>query len=54
VESAELAKIPTNEVPVTEKKTADAIVHLITDLEELDDVVGVSTNADIEPELVGG
>lgn len=54
VESAELAKVPTNEVPVTEKKTADAIVNLITDLEELDDVITVSTNADIEPELVGG
>lgn len=54
VGSAELAKVPTNEIPVTEKKTADAIVGLITDLEELDDVVTVSTNADIEPELVGG
>lgn len=52
VGSAELAKVPTNEVPVTEKKIADAIVTLITDLEELDDVVTVSTNADIEPELV--
>lgn len=54
VQSAELAKVPTNEVPVTEKQTADAIVNLITDLEELDDVVSVSTNADIEPELVSG
>nr|MDP9211904.1 YebC/PmpR family DNA-binding transcriptional regulator [bacterium] len=52
--SAELAKIPTNEVPVADAKTAEAVVALVTDLESLDDVTAVSTNADINPELVGG
>lgn len=54
VASAELTKVPKSEVPVSDKKQADAVVALVTDLEDLDDAVSVSTNADIEPELVGG
>ncbi|HEY8108778.1 MAG TPA: YebC/PmpR family DNA-binding transcriptional regulator [Patescibacteria group bacterium] len=54
VQGAELAKVPKTEVPVTDAKTAEAVVSLVTDLESLDDVSDVSTNADIEPELVGG
>jgi YebC/PmpR family DNA-binding regulatory protein len=54
VDSAELSKVPTSSVPVTDRKQADAVVALVTDLESLDDVIGVSTNAEIEPELVGG
>lgn len=54
IASAELAKVAAAEVPVTDKKAADGIVALITELEDLDDVVAVSTNADIEPELIGG
>ena len=54
VQGAELAKVPKSEVPVNDRKTAEAVVALVTDLESLDDVSDVSTNADIEPELVGG
>lgn len=54
VASAELAKVPKSEVPVTDKRQADMVVALIGDLENLDDAISVSTNADIEPELVGG
>jgi YebC/PmpR family DNA-binding regulatory protein len=54
VTGAELAKVPKTEVPVTDAKTAEAVVSLVTELESLDDVSDVSTNADIEPELVGG
>lgn len=52
VETAELAKVAQANVPITEQPAANSIVKLITALEELDDVVAVSTNADIEPELV--
>ncbi|MDP3999961.1 MAG: YebC/PmpR family DNA-binding transcriptional regulator [bacterium] len=54
VQGAELAKVPKSEVPVNDRKTAESIVALVNDLESLDDVSDVSTNADIEPELVGG
>ncbi|MEX1113539.1 MAG: YebC/PmpR family DNA-binding transcriptional regulator, partial [Patescibacteria group bacterium] len=54
ISTAELAKVPTSEVPVVERKTAEAVVALVTDLESLDDVTAVFTNADIDPELVGG
>ncbi|MSU75964.1 YebC/PmpR family DNA-binding transcriptional regulator [Patescibacteria group bacterium] len=54
VASAELAKVPKSEIPVTDKSQAESIVKLIDDLENLTDTVSVSTNADIEPELVSG
>ncbi len=54
VASAELAKVAETTVPVADKKAADTVVSLVTELEELDDVLAVSTNAEIEPELVGG
>lgn len=54
VETAGLTRVAGQHLPVTDKKTADAVVSMITDLENLDDVLSVSTNADIEPELVGG
>lgn len=52
VESAELAKVASASIPVTDQATAASIVQLVRELEELDDVVAVSTNADIEPDLV--
>lgn len=54
VQGAELAKVPKSELPVSDPQTAEAVVALVTELESLDDVSDVSTNADIEPELVGG
>lgn len=54
VSSAELTQVANTQVPVTDRKSAETIVGLVTDLEDLDDVLSVSTNADIEPELVGG
>lgn len=54
VESAELAQVAVSSVPVTDKATANALVSLLTELEELDDIVSVSTNADIEPALIDG
>lgn len=52
VESAELVQVATRQLPVTDAAAARAVVNLLGELEELDDVVNVSTNADIEPELV--
>lgn len=53
VESAELTQVASQHLPVTEQKAAEAVVALMEELEALDDVVAVSTNADIEPDLVG-
>jgi YebC/PmpR family DNA-binding regulatory protein len=53
-ESAELANIATVTVAVTDQQVANKVVALLAELEELDDVVSVSTNADIEPDLVSG
>ena len=52
--SAELAQTAAAMVPVNDAKTAETVVELVTELEDLDDVITVSTNADIEPELVSG
>ena len=52
VVTAELAKTATTLVPVSDAKSAETIVNLVTELEDLDDVVSVATNADIDPELV--
>ncbi len=54
VNGAELAKVAKAEIPVTEAKVAEAVIGLVTDLESLDDVTDVFTNADISPESVGG
>ena len=52
VESAELIKVAAQQLPVTEKKAAETVISLMEELEELDDVLAVSTNADIDPSLV--
>lgn len=54
IESAELADIATTTVAVSDRQIANSVVGLLSDLEALDDVVSVSTNADIEPDLVSG
>lgn len=52
VGSGELVPVAQASVPVTEAKVATSVVELMSELEELDDVVTVSTNAEIEPSLV--
>ncbi len=52
IASAELVQIASSQVPVTDREVARSIVTLVSELEDLDDVVGVATNADIEPDLV--
>lgn len=52
LQSAELMQVAATSVPVLEEKVAESVVTLIEELEELDDVLAVSTNADIDPALV--
>lgn len=52
IESAELTYVASASVTITDQAAAGSIVKLVTALEDLDDVVAVSTNAEIEPELV--
>lgn len=52
IESASLENIASASVPVNDASTATRVIDLMAELEELDDVVSVSTNADIDPELV--
>ena len=49
--TAELTRIPQNNIEVTDVKTATSIMRLIDRLEELDDVQNVYANCDI-PEAV--
>ena len=50
--SAELTRIPENEIEVTDPKTAKHILLLIDKLEEHDDVQNVYANFDISDELM--
>lgn len=52
IASSELVPVASASVPVTDAKLARSVVELMSELEELDDVVTVSTNAEIEPSLV--
>jgi YebC/PmpR family DNA-binding regulatory protein len=52
IESSDLTPVASATVPVTDPAIAKSVVELMSDLEELDDVVTVSTNAEIEPSLV--
>ncbi len=49
--TAELTRIPTNTIEVTDEKTATSVLRLIERLEELDDVQNVYANFDISDEL---
>ena len=53
MESSEVSLIPDNYMPVTDKEKAGALVKFIEELEELDDVQNVYTNADIDESLLG-
>jgi len=48
--SAELGYVPLNTIPVTEKKTAAALLKLIELLDENEDVQEVYANYDLPPE----
>jgi YebC/PmpR family DNA-binding regulatory protein len=52
VDAAALENVATAHVPVTDAGIAGKVVDLMGELEDLDDVISVSTNADIDPELV--
>lgn len=49
--SAELSRIPTNTIELTDVKTAQSVMRLVERLEELDDVQNVFTNCDIPDEI---
>ena len=49
--NAELTRIPTNTVEITDVKTATSVMRLIDRLEELDDVQNVYANCDIPDEI---
>jgi YebC/PmpR family DNA-binding regulatory protein len=50
-EESELAWIPTNTVPVTDAEAARKILHLLEQLDELDDVKNVFSNAEISEKV---
>lgn len=54
VDSAEFSYIPKNEIKISEKEKAKKILSIMNALEELDDVVNVSSNFNIDEELLGG
>lgn len=49
--NAELTRIPTNTIEITDVKTAQSVMRLVERLEELDDVQNVYTNCDIPDEI---
>lgn len=49
--NAELTRIPTNYIEITDVKTATSVMRLIERLEELDDVQNVYSNCDIPDEI---
>ena len=49
--NAELTRIPTNYIEITDVKTATSVMRLIDKLEELDDVQNVYSNCDIPDEI---
>jgi YebC/PmpR family DNA-binding regulatory protein len=50
-ESAELTLLPENWVPVSDREKASSLVKFLEELEDLDDVQNVYSNADIEESL---
>jgi DNA-binding regulatory protein, yebC/pmpR family len=48
VEEAELRYVAKNDVPVTDKETADKIIRIMDALDDLDDVLNVHSNADFQ------
>lgn len=51
VEEAELRYVAKNDVPVTDKETADKIIRIMNALDDLDDVLNVHSNADFQVDL---
>lgn len=51
VEEAELRYVAKNDVPVTDKETADKIIRIMDALDDLDDVLNVHSNADFQVDL---
>lgn len=51
VEEAELRYVAKNDVPVTDKETADKIIRIMDALDDLDDVLNVHSNADFQIDL---
>lgn len=51
VEEAELRYVAKNDVPVTDKETADKIIRIMGALDDLDDVLNVHSNADFQVDL---
>ena len=49
--NAELTRIPTNTIEITDVKTATSVMRLIERLEELDDVQNVYANCDIPDDI---
>jgi transcriptional/translational regulatory protein YebC/TACO1 len=49
--TAELTRIPQNNIEITDVKTATSVMRLIERLEELDDVQNVYANCDIPDEI---
>ena len=52
MESSEVSLIPDTYLPVTDKEKAGSLVKFIEELEDLDDVQNVYTNADIDDSLL--
>lgn len=52
VESAELDMTPTQTVEIADEKKAASVMKLINQLDDLDDVLGVSANFDIPDEIL--
>ena len=51
VKEAELRYVAKNDVPVTDKETADKIIRIMGALDDLDDVLNVHSNADFQVDL---
>ena len=49
--SAELSRIPTNTIEITDLKTATSVMRMIERLEELDDVQNVYSNFEVSDEI---
>lgn len=52
VRSAKFGRIPSNQTPVADEKTAAQVMHLIEALDEHDDVQNVSSNFEIPDEIM--
>ncbi len=51
-QSAEIAQLPITSVPVTDEKTARAVLELLDALEDHDDVQNVYSSEDIPDEIM--